>query len=145
MAFKYYSTTTVPLPPYEFKGAKSGDYVTGQVVALDTTGLVAPISAAVDTAPEYISMYTGKVAADGDLVPTSRAVPYAEYETELTAGVGSLVVGSALEVSASGLGVDGAALGAFIVTSFDGKNAGDAVRGHFSFIGAQGPTGPTGA
>jgi hypothetical protein len=137
MSIKYYSTNTVPLPPHEFKAAAAGTYEIGQAVAVNSDGLIAPLAAALTTAPEYISMHRGTVAA-GELMPTARAVHNAEYETELTATVSSLAVGSALEISASGLGVDGSAAGAFIVTSFDGNTAGSAVRGHFSFIGAAG-------
>jgi hypothetical protein len=139
--FKYYSTDTVPLPPHEFKATAAGTYEIGQAVAVDASaGLVEPLAAALTTAPEYISMHRGTIAADGDLMPLARVAPGAEYETELTAAVPSLAVGAALEISASGLGVDGTAVGAFIVTAFDGNTLGSTVRGHFSFIGPQGPS-----
>jgi hypothetical protein len=141
MAFKYYSSVYHALPPFEFKAAAAGTYELGQAVAVNSAGLIAPLTAALTTAPAYICMHRGTVAA-GDLIPTARGVPEAVYETELTANFSALVVGSALEISASGLGVDGTAAGAFIVTEFEGKSAGSWVRGYFSFIGAEGPPGP---
>jgi hypothetical protein len=148
MAFKYYSTSTIPLPPYDFKAAKAGTYEMGQIVELDTgTGLIAPLTTPMTTAAGIVCMHRGTIETDGELIPTSELVPapLAEYETELTAAVPALAVGSALEISASGLGVDGTALGPFIVSSFSGTAAGDIVRGRFSFVGPQGPTGATGA
>lgn len=144
MAFLYHTSGPMASPPFEHKATKAATYEIGQVVQVNSAGLIAPLDAPLTTAPDYISMHRGTIAADGELMATARGTPYSEYETELTAGVPLLAVGTALEISASGLGVDGAAVGAFIVTSFDGTTAGSTVRGHFSFIGKEGPPGPPG-
>ena len=82
------------------------------------------------TRPAYISMFSG-TAIDNQVIPVIRVTERIVFKTELKTDVENLSIGSKLQVSAGGLGVDGTAEGAFEVTAFDGKPAGSGVYGRF--------------
>lgn len=127
--FYPHTTDTGAVLPWEYMPAKAGTYQAGQLVNA-SAGVLTPISAASTTTPGYLCMADITVT-EGENVPVTRIIHAAVYETQLTAAAAAAKIGSKLEVSAGGLGVDVTAAGTFEVTYLDGTDAGDMVRGRF--------------
>jgi hypothetical protein len=127
--FYPYTRDTGALQPWEEMPAKAGTYQAGQVLAV-SGNVLAVCGAPMTTRPAYISMFSG-TAIDNQVIPVIRVTERIVFKTELTADVENLSIGSKLQVSAGGEGVDGTAEGAFEVTAFDGKTAGSVVYGRF--------------
>lgn len=128
--FLVHTTDTGAAQPWEYLPAKAGTYQVGQLVnAAD--GQIAPLTAASKTTPGYVCM--GDVTVeDGGVLPVTRVQHTAVYETLLSVETAGAAVGAKLEVSADGLGVDGAAAGTFEVVYAQGTEAGATVRGRFA-------------
>lgn len=117
------------LQPWDYLPVRSVEVQTGMVL-LNANGRYVPLSAASTEKPEYICMATRK-AEEGELVPVLRVRDDMIYETRLTAEAAGAGVGTKLQVSKGGLGVDGGAEGSFEVTYIEGTAAGSVVRGRF--------------
>ncbi len=115
--------------PWEFLAAAAGTYKVGQALSVNA-GAVAPVAAALATTPPYICMADVTVA-EGDQIPVIRTTSNVIYETALTVEAADAKVGSKLQVSAGGLGVDAAAAGTFEVTAIEDTAAGSVVCGRF--------------
>ncbi|MDR0906475.1 MAG: hypothetical protein LBN00_09950 [Oscillospiraceae bacterium] len=142
--FKYARTDFLSLPGATEKNAAAGTYVKGQLLTVDATGHVAPLTAAATTTPPYVSLFDGTVAAGaqdgvrgvsgGALIPVARVNLETEYFVKLNAAVASPAVGKALSVTADGLGLS-ATPGSFEVTAFTGTGAvGDTITGRFTAV-----------
>ena len=128
--FSVHKNDTGAVAPWEYLGAAAGTYAAGQALTV-TGGKLAAIAAASKTTPQYICMSDITVAA-GELVPVIRVANDTIYETKLTAAAEAATVGTKLEVSAGGLGVDAAAAGTFEVTYIEDTAEGAAVYGRFA-------------
>lgn len=128
MFFPHTSDTGAVLP-WEYMPAKAGGYKAGQLLNA-SDGALNPVSAASITTPGYLCMADITVT-EGQSVPVTRITHAVIYETQLSAEASAAKIGSKLEVSAGGLGVDAAAAGTFEVTYLDGTAAGNMVRGRF--------------
>lgn len=127
--FTPHKRDTGALQPWENIPAAAGTYQVGQLLNV-TDGKLAAISAAETDTPAYLSMYSGTVA-DGQMLPVIRVNSRIVFETALTAEAAAAKVGSKLQVSAGGLGVDAAATGSFEITYIEDTAAGSRVCGRF--------------
>lgn len=127
--FTFHTTNNGAVAPWEYLPAAAGTYEVGQALIV-TGGNVCAIAAATKTTPPYICM-SNKTVAAGEPLPVVRVSDDAVYKTTLSAETAAAAVGSLLEVSAGGKGVDGAAAGTFEVTYIEGTAAGSTVYGRF--------------
>lgn len=125
--FTPYTRDTGKLQPWEHLPAAAGNFQIGQALTV-SDGVLAGMSGT--ERPDYISMYQGTTTQD-QIIPVIRVTERLVFETALTAEAASAKLGSKLQVSAGGLGVDGGAEGAFHVSYIDGTAAGSVVRGRF--------------
>lgn len=117
------------LQSWEYLPAAAGTYQAGQLVnAVD--GKIAALDKASTTTPGYVCMANVTVE-DGHTLPVQRIAAGTIYATELTAETAAAKIGSKLQVSADGLGVDGAAAGTFEIVAIEGTEQGAAVSGRF--------------
>lgn len=127
--FTPHANDTGAVQPWEYMPAVAGTYHAGQL--LNTAGgKVAALSAAATTTPAYLCMAELTVES-GQTIPVTRVSDAVIYETELTAEAADAKIGSLLEVSSGGDGVDATAEGTFEITYLEGTTAGAMVRGRF--------------
>lgn len=128
--FVQHKRDTAGVLPWEYLPAAAGTYQAGQMLTL-ANGKLAALAAATNTTPEYLCC--GSItAAAGDIVPVVRVRNDTIFAAPLTAAAATATVGTKLEVSAGGLGVDGTAAGTFEVVALEGTAAGDTVYGRFA-------------
>lgn len=127
--FTPYKHDTGALQPWEYLPAAAGTYQIGQMLDV-SDGKLAAIKAAKTTTPAYLCMF-GSTAADGQPIPVIRVTERVIFKTALTAEAADATIGSKLQVSAGGLGVDAAAAGTFEVTYIEDTAAGSVVCGRF--------------
>lgn len=128
--FTIHSHDTGSRQPWEYFPAAAGTYKCGQILAV-TNGAVAPLDAALKTKPSYICVADVTIE-EGQNIPVIRVADNVIYETTLTAEAADAKIGSKLEVSAGGLGVDATAEGAFEIVHIEDNKAGSVVTGRFN-------------
>ena len=94
-----------------------------------------PLSAAAHTVGEYISgqnavCMRNKTTVEGELTPCVKVDDNIIFEAPLTVNSSSIAIGTAYTVTSAGVTATTAS-GVFVITEFDGKTAGDLVRGYF--------------
>lgn len=125
--FTPYTRDTGKLQPWEHLPAAAGTFQIGQALTVSDGVLV---SMSGTQRPDYISMYQGTTTQD-QIIPVIRVTERLVFETTLTAEAATAKLGSKLQVSDGGLGVDGDAEGAFHVSYIEGTAADSVVRGRF--------------
>lgn len=129
MAIKYFKIDDGRVPPHEYLPCGAITPKWGMAMSLSGGKLAAASGAA---APEYICMceYEGAVA-DGTLIPVSKVGEDITYLAPLSVSGAALKVGDAVNIAADSLSVTATTGGAFVITAFHGKAAGDEVEGRF--------------
>lgn len=127
--FLPHQSDTGALQPWEYLPAAAGTYKVGQLLNV-SGGKLTAITDASTTTPAYLCMSNITVAAD-ELVPVQRVSKNYIYETRLTAAASSAKIGTKLQVSAGGLGADGAAEGSFEAVFIEATAKDSVVLGRF--------------
>lgn len=133
MGFLIYQTDKAQVVPSEHIPAAAGTYAPGEALKV-ASGKLAKVGSALTTTPPYICQAAITVEAGG-LVPVIRTPTDAIFETQIGKTSASVAMGSKLQVSADGLGVDNTATGTFEVVHYDGSsagNVGETVYGRFA-------------
>lgn len=133
MAFMIHAYVDGEVRPWQYLPADDAAYTVGQALVLQSGHLV-PVSSGVgedtDEGPHYISMSNRTIATDGDLLPVVQCEDGIIWEAPLSANSASIAVGASYTLSSAGTGVTATTTkGCFKVLEFDGKTAGDLVRG----------------
>lgn len=114
--------------PWHYLPAAAGQYKSGQMLSM-AAEKVTPLAAASTTTPRYLCMADVTVA-EGDVIPVQRVVEGHVYVTALSEAT-DCAVGSKLQVSTGGLGVDKKVGGNFEVVYLASMDAGAEVHGVF--------------
>ena len=130
--FTVYTNDNGAQEPHYYQAAAAGTYQVGQLLALNANGLAEAVSQASLTTPPMLCLFSGTVQA-GENIPVQYVTGDVEFETELTAEAAAAKVGSLMEVSAGGIGVDAPAsgTGSFRLTYLEGTAKDSVVRGRF--------------
>lgn len=115
--------------PFEYYGAAAGSYEPGQLLQMVGGKLTAVTEASTKTVP-YLCMGK-KTVADGEILPVTRISKNEIYETQLTVAAADAKIGSMLQISAGGKGVDAGAAGTFEITAIEGTDKDAFVQGRF--------------
>lgn len=131
MSIKIHSTDGGFIPPWKWMAAAAGTYKIGDALIISSGKLTAVTSGSgqSDSTPHYVCM-ADITAGAGDLIPVVKTDAGITWETQLQADSASLAVGLAYTLHTDGRTITTTTSnGCFTVTGYDGKTAGDAVRG----------------
>ena len=133
MAFKIHAYIDGEVRPWQYLPADDATYTVGQAVVLNG-GHIVPVSSGVgedtDEGTHYICMSDRVIATDGDLLPVVQCEEEIIWEAPLSVDSSGIAVGASYTLSSAGTGVTATTTkGCFKVLEFDGKTAGDLVRG----------------
>ena len=123
-----YSYGGETLTPHQYLPADDGTYTVGDALVL-TGGHLQKASGAVK--PSHIAMANKTIATDGEMLPVVAVKDGVIYESRLSVASASIARGTAYTIASDGACVTATAQGVFSVIDYDGKAAGDTVRGVF--------------
>ena len=133
MAFKIHAYIDGEVRPWQYLPADDASYTVGQALVFSSGHLVAVSSGTgedTDEGTHYISMSDRTIATDGDLLPVVQCEEEIIWEAPLSVDSSGIAVGASYTLSSAGTGVTATTTkGCFKVLEFDGKTAGDLVRG----------------
>ena len=81
--------------------------------------------------PSHIAMANKTIATDGEMLPVIAVKDGVIYESRLSVASASIARGTAYTIASDSACVTATAQGVFSVIDYDGKAAGDTVRGVF--------------
>lgn len=131
MAFKPHVYVDGEVRPWQYLPADDATYAIGEALVFSSGHLVAVSSGVgedTDEGAHYICMSDRVIAADGDLLPVIALDEEVILEAPLTVDSASIAVGTKYTITKNGVTAT-TTKGCFMVTEFEGKTAGDLVRG----------------